>query len=156
MYVRPPTDQRGRVNVPENYSGHAFREKSILEDMPPPKHIDPAPFQHKENSDYPSKPDSPSDSATNRDNITDNAENTNFKNATIDAPAPKSPSSIFSSLLPTSNSSANHFPFGHGIGSEEILLLAVMLLVFLSGNKDGGDGCDEELLLLLGFLIFAG
>ena len=152
MYVRPPTDQRGRVNVPENYSGHAFREKSILEDMPPPKHIDSAPFQQKENSDYPSKSYSPQASdAALQDSITNNTEH----QETAEPSTKKSTSSIFSSLLPTSNLSASHFPFGHGIGSEEILLLAVMLLVFLSGNKDE-EGGDEELLLLLGFLIFAG
>ena len=62
-------------------------------------------------------------------------------------------SSIFSSLLPRSDLS-KHFPFGHGIGSEELLILAVMLMVFLSGNEKGE--VDSEFLLLLGLLLFAG
>ena len=61
--------------------------------------------------------------------------------------------SIFSSLLPRGNLSS-HFPFGHGIGSEELLILAVMLMVFLSGNECGE--VDSEFLLLLGLLLFAG
>lgn len=68
--------------------------------------------------------------------------------------APSLPaSSIFSSLLPRSDLS-KHFPFGHGIGSEELLILAVMLMVFLSGNEKGE--VDSEFLLLLGLLLFAG
>ncbi len=62
-------------------------------------------------------------------------------------------SSIFSSLLPRADLS-RHFPFGHGIGSEELLILAVMLMVFLSGNERGE--VDSEFLLLLGLLLFAG
>jgi hypothetical protein len=62
-------------------------------------------------------------------------------------------SSIFSSLLPRTDLS-RHFPFGHGIGSEELLILAVMLMVFLSGNEKGE--VDSEFLLLLGLLLFAG
>jgi hypothetical protein len=64
-----------------------------------------------------------------------------------------SASSVFSSLLPRSDLS-RHFPFGHGIGSEELLILAVMLMVFLSGNEKGE--VDSEFLLLLGLLLFAG
>ena len=62
-------------------------------------------------------------------------------------------SSLLSSLLPNFDLS-KHFPFGHGIGGEELLILAVMLIVFVSGN-DRGE-VDSELLLLLGLLLFAG
>ena len=61
--------------------------------------------------------------------------------------------SIFSSLLPFASSSSN-FPFGHGIGGEELLILGVMLLVYLSGNERGK--VDNEFLLLLGLLLFSG
>jgi hypothetical protein len=40
------------------------------------------------------------------------------------------------------------------LGSEELLILAIMLLIFLSGNERGE--VDNEALLLLGFLLFAG
>ena len=69
------------------------------------------------------------------------------------APASLPTSSLFSSLLPRTDLS-RHFPFGHGIGSEELLILAVMLMVFLSGNERGE--VDSEFLLLLGLLLFAG
>lgn len=63
------------------------------------------------------------------------------------------PSSLLSAFLPPAASSS-HFPFGHGLGSEELLILAIMLLILLSGNEKGES--DNEALLLLGFLLFAG
>ncbi len=78
---------------------------------------------------------------------------TDSEHDTVSAPASIPASSIFSSLLPRSDLS-KHFPFGHGIGSEELLILAVMLMVFLSGNEKGE--VDSEFLLLLGLLLFAG
>jgi hypothetical protein len=43
MYVRQTDPNRQRVKIPENYSGHAFRETRLYSDMPPPTRIDTAP-----------------------------------------------------------------------------------------------------------------
>ena len=155
MYARLQ-GERG-IKIPENYSGHAFRDQSQYGDMPPPAHIPTSP--KRERVVIPSHV-TPKTSPT----YVDEREITDEERFAIDedeAPLIKSendgsphggeakPSSIFSSLLPTM-SQASRFPFGHGIGGEELLILAVMLLVFLSEES------DQELLLLLGFLLFAG
>lgn len=161
MYVRPHGDRA--VKVPENYSGHAFRDSSPYGDMPPPAHIPTSPTLKRERVIVPPQAIS---QATSQPIYDTEQENTAEERFTIDddetskseryyeetsknSDEPKS-SSIFASLLPTTTSHSSHFPFGHGIGSEELLILAVMLLVFLSEES------DQELLLLLGFLLFAG
>lgn len=62
-------------------------------------------------------------------------------------------SSILSSLIPNLKG-ASTFPFGHGLGTEELFILGIMLLVFMSG-ENGGE-LDSELLLLLSVLLFCG
>ncbi len=165
MYVRPPTSARERVNIPENYSGHAFRDRSIYSDMPPPKHIDETQQTRKNESDaIPSSCldqyhtekvqfELQSEEINTPDTEPTEAEDPRHTTAP-DSETSRHVSSIFSSLFPTLGKGSKHFPFGHGIGSEEILLLAVMMLVYLSGSRDG-EG-DDELLLLLGLLLFAG
>ena len=69
-------------------------------------------------------------------------------------PDGKKAGSLFQTLLPPIGRLEEHFPFGHGIGSEEMLIMAMMLLVYLSGED--GQKPDNELLLLLGLLLFAG
>lgn len=52
--------------------------------------------------------------------------------------------------------SGQHFPFGHGLGYEELLILG--LILFLLKEDEGGKG-DSDLsmtLLLLGALLFFG
>jgi hypothetical protein len=61
---------------------------------------------------------------------------------------------LFQTLFPPIGRLEEHFPFGHGIGSEELLIMAMMLLVYLSGED--GQTPDNELLSLLGLLLFAG
>ncbi len=48
----------------------------------------------------------------------------------------------------------SHFPFGHGMGSDEWLLLG--LILFLLHESDGERGDLDETLLLLGLLLFCG
>ncbi len=53
--------------------------------------------------------------------------------------------------------SSSHFPFGHGLGYEELLLLGLILFLMREGeeNKEAED--DRTLtLLLLGALLFLG
>lgn len=57
--------------------------------------------------------------------------------------------SLFSSILP-GGIFKNNFPFGHGLGNEELLLLGIMLSIYMSGEADG------ELMMLLCLLLFAG
>jgi hypothetical protein len=151
MYVRPPSSRANTVKLPENYSGNAFSRQPIYSEMPPPTRTQ-ATRQESPQIERPTNLDIPPEEI--REDFHLQAYNDTDK--TDESPTEKtatSPSSIFSSLLPHGALSA-HFPFGHGIGSEELLILAVMLLVFLSGNETGE--IDGEFILLLGLLLFAG
>ena len=163
MYVRPPNPNRARVKLPENYGGSAFNQSGFYNDMPPPARQSPhpsdtptaspeyprvsdgvyrRPYGHNEEIPEPQElPHDRIDESPVRDDSVDHSDS--------DRPA----SSIFSSLIPQSNFSKN-FPFGHGVGGEELLILGIMLLVYLSGLEDGKT--DNEFLLLLGLLLFAG
>ncbi len=90
------------------------------------------------------------------------AENTEFNNykkledipehhntEIIDTPQRSGTGSLFSSML-QGGMFKDNFPFGHGLGSEELLILGIMLSIYLSGEADG------ELMMLLGILLFAG
>ena len=61
--------------------------------------------------------------------------------------------SPFSALFPSSSCSS-HFPFGHGIGAEELFILGIMLLVYTSADEN--QPMDNEMLLLLCILLFSG
>ena len=153
MYVRQPDPNRPRVKIPENYSGHAFRGESSYSDMPPPARIDlptpQRPLEPTEESGFPEK--EPLDMSTG---LSEDHEGHEIALSKPESKQQESKPSLFSSLLPTNFASSDHFPFGHGIGSEEILIIAMMLMVFLSERN--GDEPDHELLILLGLLLFAG
>ena len=167
MYVRPSVDNRQKIKIPENYSGHAFRDQSPFGDMPPPTRVDAPPRRDRadvqtsgENTASPMQQNEREDVDSAKSKHEAVSPDNNYEEVIQSAEADSfdkhnvpQKSSIFSSLLPSMTSSTKHFPFGHGIGSEEILILAIMLLVYLS--SDGGE-CDNELILLLGFLLFAG
>ena len=131
MYSRGPRE-RETVNVPENYSGNAFRN-NIYTDIVPS-----APEENKEQQQDTTPPVLPS---------------------VIETVAEQKPrtdqglKSIFSSLLPNFSSSSR-FPFGHGIGGEELFILGIMLLIYTAGDET--QPMDSELLLLLCILLFSG
>ena len=173
MYVRPPDPNRQRIKIPENYSGHAFRECPGYTDMPPPTRIDLPPSEkaplngekHNDNPDLSPQDISRVEETDVSRDLTPSAASSpdtdpqgNEDRSALPIPASvrkESPkTSLFSSLFPVGVGASTHFPFGHGIGSEEMLILAMMLLVFLSTSDDGGT--DNELMLLLGLLLFAG
>lgn len=53
--------------------------------------------------------------------------------------------------------SGSHFPFGHGLGYEELLLLGIILFLIREGEEHGDAEDDRTLpLLLLGALLFLG
>lgn len=159
MYVRPPSQNRQRVKVPENYSGHAFTGNGDYSDMPPPLR------------QMPSKSDLPPRDLPKEDNIAfdlpkeefsaENDETLKSEALTLisneknrDDPTYKGEkASLISHLLPPSGMSS-HFPFGHGIGSEELLIMGAMLLVYLHGNECGEH--DNDFLILLALLLFSG
>ncbi len=132
MYSRGPKAKE-TVNVPENYSGNAFRN-NIYTDIVPEIPYEPEP-QIKEESTaavLPTVIETVAEERPQKDNT---------------------PRSIFSSLLPNFSSSSK-FPFGHGIGSEELFILGIMLLIYTAGDSD--QPMDSELLLLLCILLFSG
>ena len=131
MYTRVPDKKpsHSTVKIPENYSGNAFSQKSLdvtYESFSPPIETQKSPPALQ--------------SATNNTSTSDNStqENSNER-------------SLLPSLFP-SKSLKNHFPFGHGIGSEELLILGIMSLIFFSDEKEP----DGELIMLLAILLFAG
>ncbi len=158
MYVRPPSSNRSGIRLPENYSGSAFtRQDNTYSEMPPPLRT-PTPRYDARMSDIPPRSDIPLDEikqdfAPPPPYENEEAYEVQNKKAEDESSALSASASIFSSLLPKGGL-GNHFPLGHGIGSEELLILAVMLMVFLSGNESGE--VDSEFILLLGLLLFAG
>lgn len=176
MYSRQFYDPaRQRVRVPENYSGNAFG--SLRQNpMPPPARkpppqsdIPPSAFEiEKDERDI--SPETgyvmPQTDEISKGEIATQNEGTDeeqsresaLETAVTSRPESKRDdrkrSDLFSSLLPAGFSFTDKFPFGHGIGSEEILILAIMLMVYLSGLEKGET--DNEFILLLGLLLFAG
>ena len=151
MYVRPSNAGGRTIKLPENYSGNAFSNHSPYSDMPPPTRTS----QPREIAQFETVRHEESEFVQNDDRSDTFSTDRSISEAREDeATRPTLPSSsIFSSLLPRSDLS-RHFTFGHGIGSEELLILSMMLLVFLSGNEQGE--IDSEFLLLLGLLLFCG
>ena len=155
MYVRPPQSSRSRVDIPENYGGNAFSPSGYYNDMPPPARQSPvkndaagesSPLpQRYLDADITDGHREPPHHDSERDEEICDDEQEHAKTARS--------GSLLSSLVPSINSS-NHFPFGHGIGGEELLILGIMLLVYLSGVENGK--MDNEFILLLALLLFAG
>ena len=48
----------------------------------------------------------------------------------------------------------SHFPFGHGLGTEEWLLIGLILLLLREAGPDRGD--LDETVILLGLLLLGG
>ena len=128
MYTRVPDRKisHTEIKIPDNYSGSAFLNKDIYEEV----------------KESPAIPEKTAEAPPPQ------------LNEITEPPPPKIDSrdkSILSSLFP-SKSLKNHFPFGHGIGSEELLILGIMSLIFFSDEKEP----DGELIMLLALLLFAG
>ena len=155
MYARQPDVNRPKIKIPENYSGHAFRGGNQYGDMPPPTRLDLPPPERSFSSQTEENQPIGNENLTlsPRSDAADEKSN-NIAATFEEAHKNEEKPSIFSSLLPTSFASASHFPFGHGIGSEELLIMAIMLAVFLSDSNGGSS--DHELLMLLGLLLFSG
>ncbi len=170
--------ERGNViQIPQNYSGVAFSpdgtrtspappepyrheaeaaKRPYTSPTPPPSFSPPGPLGY---SDYPQheqaemNPSHEDDAPIERPDESLDAYGIDTEKS---APASAFPmqikqnqGSLFASML-GDGIFKNNFPFGHGLGSEELLILGVMLAIYASGEADG------ELMLLLGILLFAG
>ncbi len=164
MYVRPPSSSGSKMKLPENYGGNAFSQKSSFSDIPVSDHphsditdLPESEYFHKsfKRSTAPNELTSPLISGSRPQHMGNYANgNSDSDNALpFEKNGDEHNHSIFSSLLPGIDI-GSHFPFGHGIGGEELLILAVMFLVYLSGSENGKT--DNEFILLLGLLLFAG
>ncbi len=138
MYSRYHNRRDEPVRVPEHYGGTAFSERpqppepphrlNVARPTPPEETPMPAP-------PHPARP--PRLSETLREPpVTLSCD-------TCKAPEAEKPLSILPPLA------AKGFPFGHGIGSEELLLIG--LIVLLSGSEGGSD-----MVLWLALLLFLG
>lgn len=128
MYTRVPDRKSSHteIKIPDNYSGNAFSNKEIYEEVKEP----------------PAAPEKTEKAPPMQ--VNEIVEPTPTKIEARDK-------SMLSALFP-SKSLKNHFPFGHGIGSEELLILGIMSLIFFSDEKEP----DGELIMLLAILLFAG
>ena len=138
---REPSYYQQRLRVPSNYSGNAFRseemaEPAIVEDTRP--HFEDLPRVSNLPVAVPNEPsvDLPTE-------------------ASPDEAPPESvlPESVATSSGMRSLLDGAHFPFGHGLGYEELFLLGLMALLLLEGD---GAGDTYETLLLLGALLLCG
>ena len=142
MYTRVNERKTGdsKIKIPDNYSGNAFGGQNYYfhqSDSPP--------------VDSYKAPENPPDS-TQKEIAERQIPEEKPETVTAINPLPKEKNdTLLSSLFP-SKSLKNHFPFGHGIGSEEILILGIMSLIFFSDDKEP----DGELIMLLALLLFAG
>ena len=133
---------RPHLHVPPNYSGTAIG-------VPPPDGVPPAtdglplpsvPDAESLPSDVPSSHTRPSSASDEVLQETDHADSGLSEK-------PASPAGLFS---------GKHFPFGHGLGTEELLLLGLILFLL---HEDEGKENDSDLsmtVLLLGALLFLG
>ena len=97
MYSRGPRERQA-VNVPENYSGNAFRNNIYTDIIPEGSQPETQTKQEHLPSILPTVVEAVAEEKPHKDTS----------------------HSVFSSLLPNSSSSSR-FPFGHGIGFEEML-----------------------------------
>lgn len=153
MYTRVQNKKSAtsKLNIPENYSGNAFADISKFNDSPTFSEMQAQPSYFDLDKDD-------TQTVTDSEGTPAHASECNKRSkptSDIEKTAPvenmRMPS-LFTSLFPSSNLK-NHFPFGHGIGSEELLILGVMAVLFFSDDDGGADG---ELIMLLAMLLFAG
>jgi len=143
MYSRMPRhlstsqarqDRRG-VYVPPNYSGTAIG----MDSGPTPRF-----------DDLPQVSNLPKPSV---DSLPTEGEQPPMEEATVvSSVASATPANPLGMLL-----NSQHFPFGHGLGYEELFLLGLLLFLMKEKPDDAKDGDDLSLtLLLIGVLLFCG
>ena len=127
MYSRFQNRPEEGIRIPEHYSGCAFSQSPSPSEKPREEALRPRPIE-------PTRPSPPSKTP----------------------PLPRLPPPAPPKEPPTPPSSSNvlgglgkSFPFSHGIGFDELLLLGLILLLAQSKK-------DHETLLWLALLLFCG
>lgn len=153
MYSRPPDNLRNRIKIPDNYHGNAFNGANDLTSRYSDMREDDSRGTTEKimQEAFPPLPDPTPVEATTLFSNEEGGSGEADGDTAVSALTEKNTVSPFSSLLPSFIGSSAHFPFGHGIGSEEILILAMMAMIFMAEGET-----DNELLLILGLLLFAG
>lgn len=162
---RPPVQKpvgmpsyRQSVTPPPNYSGNVFSNDTVFPDSTDlPR--DPLGEARPRFDDLPAvsglatrRGDLPPEPSSLSDISNETTPPTNPPVA-VAQPDPTALRAVGPSLLDRS-----HFPLGHGLGQEEILILGLMLLL-LYEDRSSSDGEENDLfltLLLLGALLFCG
>ncbi len=155
MYTQHPR----RANIPENYSGNAFR-------YPPIGSLAVPSDESEEGSFVPlrSSPTTRQDDGVPREaEITEQREERMREPSAVQGEdALPTDTSQGSSGLGRENEKGHSLlslPFlngGHGIGSEELLLIGLFLLLTGGDNEDGNDREKGDLLFYLLLLFFCG
>ena len=171
LYSRPysatpsfVSSEKSQYNIPDNYSGNAFRDSfnvpntandttdrdEKMQDTAPsaPKALDSDKIsasddrtKEKESADTPQISE-----CTQRSDSTGCSAEANAPVSSIEG---SGKSSFLSGLLPKKLNIA--FPFEHGIGFEELMLIGIILLTMKQENTENND-----LLWILGFLLLCG
>lgn len=147
MYSRSQDRSGAPIRVPEHYSGCAF---SNTRPSPPHKQ-DPTPQKPPLHHPTPTKPSPPPRKAPEEHPFVAHTPPPALLLPPVSAPPkeePKSmlPSKPIGSLL---GSIGSAFPFSHGIGFDEILIIGLIILLARSGQ-------DSEMILWLALLLFCG
>ena len=147
MYSRFSSEREPPVQIPEQYSGWAFsRDRG-------PKSA-PTTTSQKPSSAFldvakPSYSPHPQEAAKERPLSEEQPSDQDHTVETQEVFKQERKPSLPSPLLPLFGNLGHAFPFSHGIGFEELLILG--LLILLSRNN-----CDTETILLIGLLLFCG
>ena len=147
---KPPTPQahlpsyRQRVRVPPGYRGLAVVEGS--ENLPANKD-----FGYVGASD-------PHVEGLERLAYAQEVEALEARERESESAPEHAPAEVAASALPARREGGlldlSHFPFGHGLGTEEWLLIGLILLLLREAGPDRGD--LDETVILLGLLLLGG
>ena len=170
---RQPT--RPRMQVPPNYSGHAIvdgeeRPLGQIHEADPPPEVPPSDAPTPRFDDLPRVSD-----------LGDSHRRSSVRTvpATFEEPEPEAetadesvvpndavPARPTASVTPaetTAPASVHHglfdlsrFPFGHGIGFEELLILGLILFLLHESSECEDRGDIDETVILLGLLLLLG
>ena len=170
MYSRYSHRQNPPIRLPENYSGTAFKEATPSHPLPPkesptpPRQLEigkPTPPPDRPISDMPPPPrpvilppketvrEEPQRALPTPISVSPKEEDDPHK----DAPAPSSEERPVSAFLQPFQGLFGHmgnaFPFGHGMGFDELLIIG--LIILLSRTEQ-----ESDVVLWLALLLFCG
>ena len=147
MYSRSQDRSGSPIRVPEHYSGCAFSTAR----PPQPKKQEEAPPRPPLRHPAPAKPSPPPVETREEPPHVTHASSPALLLPPISAPPKEDPKA----LLPPKpvgtlfGSIGSAFPFSHGIGFDELLIIGLILLLARSGQ-------DSDMILWLALLLFCG